>query len=276
MELQESLAQLKKKGLGLAAISYDSPSVLSHFAERKKITFPLLSDADSKIIREFGILNEAVPKDNMAYGVPHPVTLVVGPDGVVRSKHLEEDYRERYTVSNVLTEKYDLRTGAAETTIQTKHLKLTASASNEVVRSGERIRLLLDLELKPKMHVYAPGVEGYLAIDWKMKDSDGWKSFPVTYPPSKKLTLKAINETVPVYEGRFSLQKEITLAAAAKLKPILTPDGAVEIEGTLRYQACDDRVCYIPETLPLKWVLRYEAHDPQRVPAELQRKAGPK
>ena len=37
--------------------SYDSRAVLKDFAQRKDIQFPLLSDADSGIIRRFGILN---------------------------------------------------------------------------------------------------------------------------------------------------------------------------------------------------------------------------
>ena len=45
------------------------------------------------------------------------------------------------------------------------------------------------------------------------------------------------------------------------------------VVGSLRYQVCDDRECYVPATLPLKWVLQFEALDRQRVPAELQRKA---
>jgi hypothetical protein len=34
--------------------------------------------------------------------------------------------------------------------------------------------------------------------------------------------------------------------------------GAVTIEGTLRYQACDDRMCYVPKSVPLKWTLQVQ------------------
>jgi hypothetical protein len=43
------------------------------------------------------------------------------------------------------------------------------------------------------------------------------------------------------------------------------------VEGTLRYQACDDRVCYVPQELPVKWTFQLEGHDRERAPAELQR-----
>jgi len=29
----------------------------------------------------------------------------------------------------------------------------------------------------------------------------------------------------------------------------------VKISGTLSYQACDDRVCYLPQSVPLEWVV---------------------
>ena len=57
MELQDRLQQLSDQGIGVAAISYDSEEVLADFAQRRGITFPLLSDDDSEVITEFGILN---------------------------------------------------------------------------------------------------------------------------------------------------------------------------------------------------------------------------
>ncbi len=273
MELQESREALRKQGLGLAAISYDSVAILQNFANRKGIQFPLLSDPDSKIIRSFGILNDAVPKDSPFYGIPHPVTFIVDASGSVISKKFDEDFKQRYTVANILTETLNIRTGAAESKTETKHLTVTASATNAKVRPGERIRLLLDIELKPSMHVYAPGVEGYIPIEWKMTDSAGYKAAPASYPLSKKLRLEAIQETVDVYAGRFTLQREITIGPQQALKAVVNEAGDLVLEGTLRYQACDDRLCYVPQTIPLKWTLKYEPHDPQRVPAELQRKA---
>ena len=272
MELNESRETLRKAGLGLAAISFDSVAVLSNFAKRKGIEFPMLSDPGSKIIRDFGILNESVAKDNVFYGIPHPVTYIVNPKGVVISRKFDEDYRQRFTVGSILTEKLDVRTGAAQSQVETKHLTVTASSSNAKVRPGERIRLILDIELKPGMHVYAPGVEGYIPIDWKMTDSPAVQTAPAIYPPSKKLRLEAIQETVDVYAGGFTLQREAIVGAQAKVDPLVKEGGQLVIEGTLRYQACDDRMCYLPQNVPLKWTLKYEPHDRTRVPTELQRR----
>jgi AhpC/TSA family len=58
--LQGRVAELQAKGLGLAAISYDSVETLAAFSRQRGITFPLLSDAGSETIKRYGILNTVV------------------------------------------------------------------------------------------------------------------------------------------------------------------------------------------------------------------------
>ncbi|MGP8207917.1 MAG: redoxin domain-containing protein, partial [Acidimicrobiales bacterium] len=57
VELQRAKARFESQGLKLAAISYDSVEILKHFADRRKIDFPLLSDPDSKAIQAYQVLN---------------------------------------------------------------------------------------------------------------------------------------------------------------------------------------------------------------------------
>jgi hypothetical protein len=255
----------------VAAVSYDTVAVLHNFAERRGIHFPLLSDPDSKVIRELGILNESIAKDNPFFGVPYPGTFVLNADAVITAKYFEDDFRERYTSADILTRQFGLGTGP-RTALQGKQLKLEAGSSNQVVAAGQRVSLTLDIEMRPDMHVYAPGVEGYIPIDWKMKDSPAAAAHEVSYPASEKLHLAAIDETVPVYQGQFRLTRDITIAQDDKLRPALDSSGKFTVEGTLRYQACDDRVCYIPQELPVKWTFQYAEFDRVRVPPELRRK----
>jgi DsbC/DsbD-like thiol-disulfide interchange protein len=256
----------------VAAVSYDSIAILHNFAERRGIHFPLLSDPDSMVIRELGILNETLPKDTPFFGVPYPGSFVLNAQAVITAKYFEDDYRERDTSADVLMRQFGVTPEAAGNEVVGKQLKLEAHASNVVVAAGQHVSLTLDIEMKPNMHVYAPGVEGYIPIDWKMKSSDAVDTHEVSYPPSEKLHLAAIDETVPVYRDHFRLTREITIGQDAKLRPLLDSPGKFTLEGTLRYQACDDRVCYIPQELAVKWVLQYAEFDRQRVPVELRRK----
>lgn len=256
MELQKQLPELQKRGLGVAAISYDSVDILKNFATRRGISFPLLSDQGSNVIRAFGIFNETVPQ-GPAFGVPYPGTYIVDRNGVVISKYFEEDYTERYTASEILVRQYGAAAGSAHSTIETKHLKLSSAASTGVVRPGQRIALTLDIEMKPRMHVYAPGAQAeYIPIDWSAPPGH-----LVAYPKPVMLRFEALNETSPVYQGEFRLFRDYTV-------PKSTKPGELVIEGSLKYQACDDRMCFPPQTVPLKWVLQVEPHDRERATAK--------
>ncbi len=272
MELEQNAKEFEKLGLKVAGLSYDSSAILKNFADRKSIHFPLLSDPDSKVIRELGILNEELPKTSPVFGIPYPGTYILDHNGAVVAKYFEDDYKQRFTAADILVQRFGVTPESRKTEVRGKQLDATASASTSIVRTGQRIALILDLQLKPNMHVYAPGVEGYIPIDWKIKEGEVATTHDVTYPKPEILFLKAINEKVPVFKGHIRLTRDITIGPDAKVKPALDADGQFVVEGTLRYQACDDRACYIPQELPVKWTFLYEGYDRQRVPEELQRK----
>jgi hypothetical protein len=123
------------------------------------------------------------------------------------------------------------------------------------------------------MHVYAPGVEGYKPVAWEMdQPSPGTASAP-EFPKPRVLYLKAIGERVPVFEKKLRITRDFTLARQNVLKPLQSADGAIAIGGVFRYQACDDKTCYMPDAVPVEWTLFLEPHDSERVPLELRRKA---
>ena len=264
MELQQNWKSIRAQGLGVAAISYDPVPVLKNFADRKGIEYPLLSDTNSAMIKAFGILNTEIPAGTPFAGIPYPGTYIVDPSGRVISKYFEDDYTQRVMTSEILVRQFGGAATAAHTTAETKHLTVSSAASSDHVRPGQRIVLTLDIEMKPSMHVYSPGVEGYIPIEWTMADSRDVIAHPTDFPKSKMLRLEAIDETVPVFDGSFRLMRDITIG---KVRP-----GPLVIQGTLRYQACDDRLCYVPQTVPLKWTLQVEPLDVERPPAALQRK----
>ena len=165
---------------------------------------------------------------------------VLDPNGVIVAKYFDEPY----TAAAILVHHFGW-TPPDGREVEGKQLTATVGASNSTVAPGDRIALTLDIDLGPDMHVYAPGVEGYIPIDWKMEDSSAAQAHAPVFPASKKLFLKAIDETVPAYRGHFRLIRDVTIGADAS--------GSFSIDGSLRYQACDERVCYIPQTLRLHW-----------------------
>lgn len=256
----------------MAAISYDSVAILKNFADRQHIAYPLLSDPESGIIQAFGILNESVAPGSTTYGIPYPGTYILDPQGKVVSKHFEDDYRERTSATDILVREFGKSADESGAVVETKQLRLVTRASTQVARPGQRIVLTLKIELKPGMHVYAPGVQGYIPIDWKLEDGAAAKQHAFAYPASRMMHLKAIGETVPVYRGLVQMTREITFAPEAALKPLVHSTGELIVNGSFRYQACDERKCYIPETVPLVWSFQFQALERERVPEDLQRK----
>jgi len=106
-----------------------------------------------------------------------------------------------------------------------------------------------------------------------MADTPAARFYPTAFPPPQKLRLEAIHESALVYQNRFRLVRDLTFGSDQKLRPVVDAAGTVTVEGAFRYQACDDRVCYVPASIPLKWTFRFEALDRERAPVELQHKA---
>jgi hypothetical protein len=272
VELAGKVKEFEAQGLGVAAITYDRPEALRHFAERTGIAYPLLSDDGSKVIRAFGILNETVPQDNFAYGIPYPGVYVIDPSGRVKSKYFEDRFQERFAAGSILVKEFPGVGGTEGKAIETRHLKLRTWISDDAVVPDSRVSLVLEVELPARMHVYAPGVQGYIPVRLSIDESTGWKLHSIDWPPSRMLHLPAINETVPVFEGRFRVLRDVTLAGQNVVTPMLNPDRELTLKGSFRYQACDDKVCYPPQDVPLEWTIRVQPHDRTRVPEEMQRR----
>jgi peroxiredoxin len=78
----------------LVGISYDSVDILATFSKTNNITYPLLSDAGSKTIIAYDLLNKEA-KGKQA-GIPYPGTMVVDQQGVIRAKLFLEGFKDRH------------------------------------------------------------------------------------------------------------------------------------------------------------------------------------
>ena len=267
MELQENQEAFAERGLAIAAISYDSADILQSFATRYEITFPLLSDVGSKVIRRFGILNTSIPEDRPNYGIPYPGQYIVDPQGVVVSKYFEEAYSERVTSGSMLVRDFDWKP-ESRGLVENDHLTIEYFASDATVHPQSQTTLVLDIRLKPKMHVYAPGVaEDFIPISWTLPEAETYVGKNVEFPEAEVLDLPAIGAAAPVYHGRFRLLLPVALAKQGPLTEALgdlrTEPRELVIATTFRYQACDENVCYFPIEVPLTFRLQVQPNTPK-------------
>ncbi len=79
---------------------------MKSFAERRSITFTLLSDPMSAVIDSYGLRDPAYPAGSKAHGVPRPTILVIGRDGAIKAK-LAEDVISKRPPLAVLLEALD-------------------------------------------------------------------------------------------------------------------------------------------------------------------------
>jgi peroxiredoxin Q/BCP len=98
--LQGEAKKFAEKNVTVVAISYDPVDDLKEFADKQKVTLPLLSDPDSAAIKAYGLLNKAA-KGKQA-GIPHPGTVILDAKGVIRAKLFHEGVIKRHTADDIL------------------------------------------------------------------------------------------------------------------------------------------------------------------------------
>lgn len=273
MQLQGAKQRFEKHGIKVAAISYDSPAILKDFADRHQIEYPLLSDPDSKIIRSFNVLNAEAT--GMNEGMAHPGFFYIDSNGVIREKYFEIKYTDRFTPNNVLGKLFPELTEEVNQNTEAPHLRLTLSQSDRNVAPGSRVSLIAEIELPVDTHVYSPGVQGYKPIQLTLHQVPGIELAPVAYPSSKILYLEAIQEHVPVFEGKFRITEDVTVTSSRTSGIVRSLDSegkTIPITGELKYQACDKTVCYPPTSVPVMWSLQVFPLDLMRSPDAIRHK----
>jgi hypothetical protein len=275
VELQEAKQRFEQRGIKLAAISYDNPAILKDFSGRHEIQYPLLADADSKIIRTFDVLNTEAT--GMTKGMARPGFFYIDNAGVIRDKFFEVNYLDRFTPNDVIVKMFpelaeEVIQEEVKQHVEAPHLQLSLAQSDRVVVPGNRISLIAEIQLPPDVHVYSPEVKGYKPIQLALQPSPEIQLASLTYPHATVLYLEAIHEHVPVFEGKFRIIQEITVSRSKDFVGSLGSGKTIAVTGELKYQACDKTICYIPSSVPVKWELQVTPLDRQRSPEAIQHK----
>ena len=142
----------------------------------------------------------------------------------------------------------------APSSIETPHLTITATPLASPAAPGTRLELVVDVAPKPKMHVYSPQQKDYIPIALTLQPSSAFSIQRAVYPTPEKYFFAPLKETQLVYSKRFRITQPVTLARAAALRAAgVLPGTDLMITGKLRYQACDDAICYMPKEVPVSW-----------------------
>lgn len=143
---------------------------------------------------------------------------------------------------------------AARLPVETPHLTITTAPVSSAAAPGGRLALTVDVAPKPRMHVYSPQQKDYIPIALTLQAAPAFSIQPAVYPKPEKYVFAPLKETQLVYSKPFRITQPVTIAAAPALRAAGLAAGAVlTISGKLRYQACDDAICYMPKEVPVSW-----------------------
>jgi DsbC/DsbD-like thiol-disulfide interchange protein len=138
---------------------------------------------------------------------------------------------------------------------ETKHLTVRATLSDNEVAPGARISLTLDITPKHGMHVYAPGGK-YAPLTLEIPSQPFVTVHDAVYPPAEDFFFAPLNDHAQVYSEPFRLVRDVTIGDRGDRSTPTAMPSRLTVKGTLEYQACDDRFCYLRTSIPLQWTLK--------------------
>ena len=101
-DFQARFDDFKTLGFHVAVVSYDSQEKTNAFAKASEISFPLLSDTNSGLIRAAGILDTQHAEGSRFYGIPKPTVFILNSEGNIEAQFAEESYKDRPDIDNIL------------------------------------------------------------------------------------------------------------------------------------------------------------------------------
>lgn len=298
VQLQHDLPVFQRAGVGLAAISYDGAPVLREFASRKGISFPLLADHESKVIRAFGVANRRYargalldvnteqitdsPGDVPVYGLAYPSVFVIDGRGKLLWRIVSETDELRLTGAAILERSIGVIADQSRNSLQNGRIQIAITASNTEAGLGNRLLIGLEFKMPPGFHFYGPGVgRSYHGLEWRMNASPCWYQSEPEYPRPQPRHFAFEEGELPVYAGNVRVTRELVL------KPVLSAtepslfrlfqtacldsNSRVKASGVVNFQACDERQCYPPQSTILEWKFHFVPPDLERAPPELRR-----
>ncbi|HEX3281683.1 MAG TPA: protein-disulfide reductase DsbD domain-containing protein [Pyrinomonadaceae bacterium] len=122
------------------------------------------------------------------------------------------------------------------------NINVTAAASPDKVQRGRTVRATVMMDIPSGFHVNSnhPLEKFLIPTTLKIDAPNGVRVSPVSYPRAVLRNFKFSKSRVAVYEGRATLRFNVSVPASF-------PTGTTELRTHLRYQSCNDEVCFPPQ-----------------------------
>lgn len=252
VELQNAWPTLEQQGVALFGVSYDGVETLAEFAQKRGITFPLLADNGSHVIRELGLLNEHLAQQHAVYGivtrdfqhgVAYPGTFVLNEQGVIVEKHFEQSYRVRPNAQLFRAYAFGASGDMPSHAVRASAPGVEISAWVDVptYRPYQQLQLHIELELPPGMRVYGePVSQGYMPLRLQVEPLEGLTTGQIDMPAPRPFHVAGLDERFLVYTG--SVRMTLPIMFTSNL-------GATTLVAELAFQTCTDTTCFPPASV---------------------------
>jgi hypothetical protein len=228
---------------------------LRQFAEEQQIPYPLLSDVDSEVIRNYEILNTEVSFDDaFLYGIPFPGVYVADESGKVVAKFFHDTYKKRDSPEILIDAalgKIALADDAPQVGGGDADTKITVAVhgGKGSIRQGIMRKLVVRFELGEGLHIYGePVPDGMIATRVRVTGPPGLAVLEPILPATETLHLEGMGVDLEVWSGTVDIAVPFYPKGelASETRPLDTEDAEIEVE--VRYQACTDNECLLPRT----------------------------
>ena len=267
--MRDAFSKFEEHDIKLYAVSYDDQETLSEFAREQDIPYPLLSDIDSEVIRQYGILNTMVSKDDaFLYGIPFPGVYVTDEEGRVSAKFFHDTYKKRDSAESLIDAalgRISLDASAPSAVAASDDdIRITATmhGGKGSIRQGVLRKLVVRFELGEGLHIYGePVPQGMVATNVEVVAPDGFITLEPELPPTETLHLEAMNVDLQVWSGTvdYVIPCYPVGELASETRPL--DRDSIDIEVKVRYQACTDQECLLPRTDTLSLTLPMDVID---------------
>lgn len=260
VELRRVLPELEAAGYCLHAISYDTQEQLRTFADKHGISYPLLSDIGSVVIKRYGILNTLISPDEAGqrwYGIPFPGTYVTDESGVVVRKFFNQHHAVREsgeTLRDQLLGRISETAASTRATLSDDDIDVTVFFREPSFKLEIVSTIYCRIKLPKGLHIYAePVPEGFVATRVEIAPTLGLRIGSISFPPSEELKMPALRMRFNVYTETVDIGVPISLTSKlVKLGHAREVD-SVAMDVKVSYQACDDATCIQPRELRVRF-----------------------
>ncbi len=122
------------------------------------------------------------------------------------------------------------------------HMVLDADEAH----AGSSLKAAVVAEVAAGYHIndHVPSLDYLIPTELKLQADEPLSLGSIAYPKGRPEKFSFLDTPISVYQGKLLVGA--TLKVAADAKP-----GVYSLKGALKYQACNDRACLPPTSLPL-------------------------